>query len=487
MTNLLSFCNSKAVYRQLSILVFFIVSFLMVATNSSAASLNAQSCSLEDVQAAINASTTGDVVVVPAGTCTWGSSVKIPYSKKLTLLGAGIGATVINKSPSGVAIYLSQSGSRLSGFTINEGHVVVDGDGWRVDHSKFSRATSFGEGVHVRGVRSTAAHPTGLVDNCIFINSRVLVEGTAAQLAENDWQHMLWTTSLGLGTNQDVVYVEDNTFEFTVFANAMDTNCGGAYVFRFNNVSGGYIECHSVQGNNRATRRWEIYGNLIDNPGSHIYYPYRLRGGTGVAFNNLLAGNWTNYAIAFDNVRSYDTVGDGGLCNGESAWDGNENSTGYPCRDQIGRGPDSPQWDHDPPGTYTQPLVPAYLWYNRRESNNALTHVNVINNSSNHIKANRDYYEQGSTFDGTSGVGVGLLAARPSLCTPGVAYWATDQGNWNKSAGGAQGVLYKCTAPNTWSLYYTPYEYPHPLSSGADNNPSPPTTPYTPTNARIIQ
>jgi hypothetical protein len=28
---------------------------------------------------------------------------------------------------------------------------------------------------------------------------------------------------------------------------------------------------------------------------------------------------------------------------------------------------------------------------------------------------------------------------------------------------GASGLLYKCTATDTWTLYYTPYTYPHPL------------------------
>ena len=31
---------------------------------------------------------------------------------------------------------------------------------------------------------------------------------------------------------------------------------------------------------------------------------------------------------------------------------------------------------------------------------------------------------------------------------------------------GTQGELFKCTATNTWTIYYTPYTYPHPLDSG---------------------
>jgi hypothetical protein len=78
--------------------------------------------------------------------------------------------------------------------------------------------------------------------------------------------------------------------------------------------------------------------------------------------------------------------------------------------------------------------------------------------------ANTDYYQYTSSFTGASGVGSGTLAARPSTCTTGVAYWATDQGNWNQSGIGGQGELFTCTATNTWTLYYTPYTYPHPLS-----------------------
>ena len=84
----------------------------------------------------------------------------------------------------------------------------------------------------------------------------------------------------------------------------------------------------------------------------------------------------------------------------------------------------------------------------------------------------------------TVGTGHGTLANRPTTCTTGVGYWATDQGNWNASGvagprGYSNGQLYVCTATNTWTLSYTPYTYPHPLITGGTTEtggtPNPPT------------
>jgi hypothetical protein len=54
-----------------------------------------------------------------------------------------------------------------------------------------------------------------------------------------------------------------------------------------------------------------------------------------------------------------------------------------------------------------------------------------------------------------------------------VAYWATDEGEWNSTNGSSpDGKMYVCTAPNTWTARYggdpsntngLPYAYPHPL------------------------
>ena len=101
---------------------------------------------------------------------------------------------------------------------------------------------------------------------------------------------------------------------------------------------------------------------------------------------------------------------------------------------------------------------PTYFWANSQSGFSSLG----IGSDTARVIQNRDWYTESqnqsaqtsptSPFNGTSGVGHGTLANRPTSCTTGVGYWATDQSE-----------LYLCTATNTWTASYTPYTYPHPL------------------------
>jgi len=381
--------------------------------------------------------------------CTWTSGVNTS-GRKITLQGSGIDSTIISLG-SIPAIDIGISGSRVTGFefifTSSGGKgISAAHTGWRVDHCKFDFRGAGGKGTGVTFSNRNLYYPTyeigGLVDNCDFYDARNIVAGSAFALHANGTRYHSAPLDLG---GSSAVYFEDNYFNLDQFGNLMDANRGGSV-----------IEAHSLQSDNeRATKKWEIYGNDITH---NSYETMLLRGGTGVAFDNTISGG-NNEQIRLNNVRSSLSIGDAGTCDGtRSDWDSNEgtgSSAGWLCRDQIGSGPDSSAFD----GTLPLPdqiKQPAYFWNNDS--------VNPTSDST-HIVQNRDYYYNNLSFDGSSGVGVGMLSNRPPTCIKGVAYWATDDGgDWNKTNGSSNdGCLYKCTDTNTWTKHYTPYTYPHPL------------------------
>jgi hypothetical protein len=448
------------------------------------------------VTTAINSAANGDTVVVPSGTCMWSSNVSIS-NKAITVLGAGAGNTVISTG----TFIITDSAARISGFTFNigtAGGFVVEGAsrGFRIDHNTITRS-NYENWFTAYGQYGTN-RPKGLIDNNNITKGRIVFYGEDSSTGGR----YTWASPLDMGTD-NAIYVEDNTITYPdgsaggSYLNTTDGNMGCRLVIRFNTINGGRFESHALQGQNeRACMLWEYYNNTITNPATPNYRPFLIRGGTGVLFHNTTDGRFTSNDIDIDNPRSHQDdvvaqVGSWGACNGSSAIDGNSSGgEGYLCRDQIGAGQDASLWNYSNTAP-AQAKVPAYLWGNKRTDNGTELPVSLncvgstaqcTRQSTKHIVLNRDYFTYNATFNGTSGVGEGTLVNRPATCTTGVGYWATDQGEWNSKKSGNDGQLYKCTATNTWTLYYTPYSYPHTLQVGGGGSTPPTNSLNPPTN-----
>jgi hypothetical protein len=246
-----------------------------------------------------------------------------------------------------------------------------------------------------------------------------------------------------------------------------------AIVWRNNSSTNCRVLVHGVD-HAGGPSNFEVYGNSIketDSAGVGCYRCIHHQGSnTMLAFNNAFTttGSKSTDPMAILHYRS--ASDNAPFCNGSDARDGNRTPSstwhGYPCWRQPGR---------DVTGAYK----PIYVWNNRWSDTGAKIDINYddpwtgTDYSNAQIVPNREYYNavsasaQTSTtspFTGSSGMGFGTLANRPAACSTssepgaGVGYFATDQG--------PQGTLYTCSAADTWTAYYHPYTYPHPLVSG---------------------
>ena len=461
-----------------------------------AADVAAKTCSQADVQAAINTARNGDRVLVPRGTCWWGTTVNIPNTKGITLQGAGIGGTtiiyaIVDKIPALRVLISATVFTRVTGFTFDANGVdyggaaflSVEGIGshskanFRVDHARFANLLRRGLTVYPPRV-ITGNVLYGVIDHNEFVcpyNANcqgVTVYGGPAG------DSTMFKVPAEFGTAKSV-YIENNTFTFAYSNDAsVEAYNGARMVVRFNT---GHLASYGAHGadssNARGTMAYEVYGNSNDIAGClgscTGNATMGLRSGTGFIFSNA----WEKeagplllsvYRAGSDWISPRSAYLGAGGCNGSNPVDGNEGrypAPGRPCIDQTGT-----LFTDALDGTHAH--APLYVFGNTRGGSRYGAITGNKDGDATHILENTDFYNEPVSFDGKLGVGVGLISARPATCTTGVAYWATDEGEWNSSHAGADGRLYKCTSTNRWTLHYTPYTYPHPMTQASPTAPT---------------
>ena len=346
---------------KLSTLVAVLV---LCAASTEAAVRTPATCSSADVQNSINASVSGDIIRLPAPcTATWNAQVTISGTKGVTLDGNG--ATITRGSLANGAALISLSvnatvSSRITGFVFSDsksvnGYFITVGNGnensakFRIDNCTF---TGLHVGVHIR----IGAPVYGVIDHSKFTwsgNNEVIHNEAYGPSSTAGWSNAVVPGSA------NAVYIEDNVFINETSGNpayffggsAVQSYYGSRTVFRYNSLTMAHVDQHGTAGMIGA-RWWEIYENtfaIVPNGNQDNYI--RVRGGTGVIFNNRKTGSPNLGAGSIELV---------------------EEDSGYPALYQVGRG-------------INQTPDPAYVWGNDASMG--------VGSGSSNVQLNRDYYQ----------------------------------------------------------------------------------------------
>jgi len=355
----------------------------------------ATTCSQANVQAAINASASGgagyvsptsfigDGVYIPAGSCTWSSS--IGWSNKNINLIAN-SPTIQHPSSDAIDYTITNSGataaaSRISGFNFTgsmgghwllltgsgqgSGSVPTTGTAWagffRVDHITYNYSNG-ANGVQIYGsVFGVFDHLNGTEFGNHFEQSNLLDAEYNAMHSSNyvqfegEYAGRILSAAPGSSSpgglgSKYMDYIEDSTFSCPGnYSGAIsDSESGGQrMVFRHNTLSGTcFWYAHWTRGDEWDGDLYEIYDN-VNTGNANGQNPFRMEAGTGVIFNNTFPGTWSDLTVHLDDRRAGggEASAHAYACDGSSSpagrpiIDGNAGDAiapGWPCAGQIG-------------------------------------------------------------------------------------------------------------------------------------------------------
>jgi len=425
----------------------------------------AASPSLSDVRAAVRAARSGDRVIIPPGSARWTSQLVI--TKSISLVGSGIGSTTIIGGFSGTLfqssdclVYYDVTNDRIRTFRISG--ITFDCDAMcgplfivnadpkgnpiriRIDHCDFDDLR--GDGT-VSWITSWGT-VYGVVDSCVFHDS-MAKNGVSTISPYGSNLHSWQNTKFEFG-DADNLYYEDNLFYWK--DQVFQGGAGGRVAVRHNTFkyigpsSGGVNQCLDVHGNylgqNYSAFGLEAYENDIEMNGASIQF-VDMRGGKSLYYDNRIHDCGTYLVFQF---REEDLPWRG--------HDANNPPAVNPINGQTQHISDTYIWNVYKNGVkYLDDRTLPYIYDTIDYADSS--HVDYREEYARYGVVPREdvhYWREKPAFNGSTGMGSGLLADRPATCwLEGAAYWATDESKlyrWHKGS---------------WELYYTPYTYPHPL------------------------
>jgi hypothetical protein len=283
------------------------------------------------IQEAIDGAGQAAIVFLPAGHYAIDRPIVV-RSDDVLLLGAGAGSVEFGSAADGASTTVAPasdadgerpivrvigaqrfelSGMRFEGFADagSRGKAVgvqlEDAQDFRVDHSYFAH-------MGFAGVRTNGTS-RGVVDHCSFYAEFKPGIGTDGYGVAVYGTNALAGIPLGEqapGAPPQATVVEDSRFSHC--RHAIASNKGGRYVFRNNYVTSGVVahavDAHGAEFGSVVGGEWiDVHDNVIEQPNhdatGYDGWAVRVRGGTGVVWNNTIRGYRIGVELTEDTVQ----------------------------------------------------------------------------------------------------------------------------------------------------------------------------------------